>query len=148
MTDKVDLTPSAGESDDRSARIVLRDNNMDRRLDPSGSSTPAPGFKDDVTRRCILLQLMNPMLMILTAIHGGNTSNVSDEGVATGGSPDTPSEHVPGDDHVGNDAHDAVQRARSEGKRAHPGNVLSSLTTSTYRKRLERQGNWRSCARI
>ena len=149
---------------------------MDHRLDPFGPSTPTHGRAGGITRRRDLPQTMGQMLMILAAVHGLDTSpNVPEEdpgraahdlrpaesppeaptqgvvegdGVVTGDSPDTPPEEVSDVGHVGNDADDAVQPARSGGRCAHRYNVLFSLTTSTCRERLEGQGNWRSSARI
>ena len=58
------MTPIAGENDSSSSRIVLRDNNAGRRIDPS-----TPGREGDVTRRRDLSRQMGPMLTILTAAH-------------------------------------------------------------------------------
>lgn len=149
---------------------------MDHRLDPPSPSVPTHGGEGDITRRRDLPQSMGPMLMILTAVHELDPSpNVPEEDpghaaraprpaesspetptqevvegeeVVAGGSPDAPPEDVSGVDRVGNDAEDAVQPARSGGKRVHSDNVLSSLTPSTCRERLEGQSNWGSCARI
>ena len=73
---------------------------------------------------------------------------VEDKGASTDGSPVAPAEHVSGVDDIGKDAEDAVQQARSGGKCTRRDNVPLSLTTSTCRKRLERQGNWWSWTRV
>ena len=69
---------------------------------------------------------------------------VEDKGIVTGESPDASLGHVSG----GKDADDAVQPARPGGKCVRRDNVLLSLTASTCRERLERQGDWGSCDRI
>jgi len=124
-------------------RIVLQDSSMNQRLDPSGPSTPAPGREDGITRGYNLLRLMRPILTILTALHErevpsnapnellnrsapdlhaekpsevGNRGGCEDHGTVAKRPSEAPSEHILGDNHVGEDANDTGKSGRSMGE--------------------------------
>jgi len=114
-----------GEND--SPHIVLRDNSMDHRLDPSGPSDPTHGRAGGITPVHELDTSQNvPEEDPGRAAHNLRPAEspseaptqgvVEAEGVVTGDSPDTPPKDVSGVDHVGNDADDAIQPARSGGR--------------------------------
>lgn len=141
-TDKADFPTAAGENNGEIPTITLRENTVDKRPNPSGPSTPAPGHASDIARVCILLQLMGPVLMILTGVHEPDvTSNIpnkepdraahdlrtcsqsepqyrgerEDQRAAAEGPSEVPPVYISGNDNIGGDAHDAIRQWTSQG---------------------------------
>ena len=117
---------------------------MDRRTNPSGSSTPTPGHEGAITCGYILPQPMGPMLTILAAVRGRsitmsalnrgpghiahdphstadsqpeaqNWEEREDWGTVAKGLSEEPPVHMFGSDTVGEDAHDIVHQGTSRG---------------------------------
>jgi len=146
--DGTDLTTVSGVTSGRTSSIIHRDS-MNRRLDSSSNSTPISRHEDVITRGRIVLQLMDPMLMILAAVnerdgtsndpskepgrtahdlHGAdpqseaqNRGEREDQGAVADRPPEASPERAPGDDQVGEDT---VQSGKSTGECPSPGDIL------------------------
>jgi len=146
--DGTDLTTVAGLNSGRTSSIIHRDS-VNRRLDSSSTSTPTSRHEDVITRGRIVLQLMDPMLMILAAVneHGVTSHDPSkepghaahdlhstdpqseaqdrgereDQGAVADRPSEASPERVPGDDRVDEDAHDTVQSGKPRGEHPSPG---------------------------
>ena len=145
--DRTDLTTVAGVNSRITSSIIHRDS-MNRRLDSSSTSTPIR-HEDVITRGRIVLQLMDPILMIPAAVneHGVTSNDPSkepghaahdlrsadpqseaqnrgerkDQGAVADRPPEASPERAPGDDHVGEDT---VQSGKSTGECPSPGDIL------------------------
>lgn len=120
---------------------MLRDSNVGQQVHASGAPIPTAGREDAITRMCTLLQPMDPMLIILIAVHewedplstpneehgrtvpdhpkiqseAQNLGEFKDEGTIAERPPEVPPEHTSDDHHLNKDTHDTVHPGTSQG---------------------------------